>query len=136
MAAKTDYLEKKILDHVLRGTTYTAPSGIYVGLYTSATADDGTGTECSGTGYARLGPYSTSSPGFSAATLGTGQTSNQGDWTWSVAGGSWGTITHAAILDAASGGNMLYHGPLNASKTISSGDQFKIPAGYFIISED
>ena len=38
MAGFSDYLEDKVLDHVFGGTAYTAPSTLYVGLYTSGTS--------------------------------------------------------------------------------------------------
>ena len=36
MAGFSDYLEDKVLDHVFGGTAYTAPSTLYVALYTVA----------------------------------------------------------------------------------------------------
>ena len=42
--------------------------------------------------------------------------------------GNWGTITHAAIFDASTGGNMLAWAPLTTSRTINDGDVFRIPA--------
>ena len=48
MAGFTDYLEDKVLDHVFGGSAYTAPTTLYVGLFTAAPSDTGGGTECSG----------------------------------------------------------------------------------------
>jgi len=48
--------------------------------------------------------------------------------------GTWGTITHTAVLDAASGGNMLAETALTASKPIASGDVFRFQAGEFDIT--
>ena len=53
MAAFSDYLENKVLGHVFGGTAYTAPTTLYVALYTVAPSDTGGGTEVSGGGYAR-----------------------------------------------------------------------------------
>ena len=53
MAGFSDYLEDKVLNHVFGGTAYTAPSTLYVGLYTAAPSDTGGGTEVSGGSYAR-----------------------------------------------------------------------------------
>ena len=39
MAAFSDYLENKVLGHVFGGTAYTAPSTLYVALYTVAPSD-------------------------------------------------------------------------------------------------
>ncbi len=53
MAEFSNYLENKVLDHVLRNTSYTSPTTVYVGLYTSDPTDAGSGTEVSGGSYAR-----------------------------------------------------------------------------------
>ena len=53
MAGFSDYLEDKVLDHVFGGNAYTAPSTLYVALYTVAPTDTGGGTEVSGGSYAR-----------------------------------------------------------------------------------
>ena len=55
MSAASDYLENKVLDHVLGNSAFTQPGTLYVGLWT---ADDGleAGTqtsEVSGGSYAR-----------------------------------------------------------------------------------
>ena len=52
MAAFSDYLENKVLGHVFGGTAYTAPTTLYVALYTVAPSDTGGGTEVSGGAYA------------------------------------------------------------------------------------
>jgi hypothetical protein len=48
---------------------------------------------------------------------------------WPTATGSWGTITHVAVFDADTSGNMLVYASLAASKTISTGDVLRIPSG-------
>jgi hypothetical protein len=71
MAGKSDYLENKILDHVLRNTAYTSPTTVYVGLYTAAPTDAGGGTEVSGNGYAReAATFSVASGGATANSAG------------------------------------------------------------------
>ena len=128
MGALTDYLENKLLDHVLRNVAYTPPATVYVGLFTAAPGETGGGTEVSGGGYARQ------AVSFSAAA--NGQTSNSADITFPVATANWGTITHIALFDAATAGNMLWYGALSASKTIQTGDQFIIKAGNLTCSLD
>ena len=128
MGAFTDYLENKLLDHVLRNTAYTSPTTVYVALFTAAPGEAGGGTEVSGGGYARQ-----------AVTFGApsaGSTSNSADITFPTATANWGTITHFAIFDASTGGNMLYYGQLTSSVTVNSGQQLTIPAGNLTISHD
>lgn len=128
MTAFTDYLENKLLDHVLRNTAYTSPTTVYVALFTAAPGEAGGGTEVSGGGYARQAVT------FSAPSAGS--TSNSADITFPTATADWGTITHFAIFDASTGGNMLYYGQLTSSVTVNSGQQLTIPAGNLTISHD
>lgn len=129
MSAASDYLENKLLDHSLATTAYTAPAGVYVGLHTGSPLDDASGAnEISGGSYARQ------SATFSAASGGSASTS--ATITFPAATANWGTISHIAIYDASSAGNMLFHGAVTTSKTIESGDTFQISSGNLSISLD
>jgi hypothetical protein len=121
MAEFTDFMENKIIDHMLRNQAYTPPSTVYVALFTGATGDDGSGTEVSGGSYARQA--------VTLAAASGGASSNTADITFPQATADWGTITHVALMDALSGGNMLMHSALDASKTVNNGDTFKISTG-------
>jgi hypothetical protein len=121
MAELSDYLEDKLLDHVLRGTSYTSPTTVYVGLYTSDPGDDNSGTEVSGGSYARQS--------LSVTTASAGIVTSSADVTFPQATANWGTISHIGILDALTSGNLLMHTELTTSKTIETGDIFKIPTG-------
>jgi hypothetical protein len=126
MSAASDYLENKVLDHTLATTAYTAPSAVYVGLYTSSPGDDDSGTEVSGGSYARQAGSFAAASGGSASTDAT--------ITFPAATANWGTITHISIHDASSAGNLLYHGAVTTSKTIESGDTFQISSGNLTIT--
>jgi hypothetical protein len=117
MAAMSNYLENALINATLRNTTYTSPSVVYAGLFTSDPTDAGSGTEVTGGSYARK-----------AMTFGApsdGASVNSGAVEFDQATANWGTITHFGIFDASSSGNLLYHGALTASKTIEAGDVFK-----------
>ena len=120
MSAFSNYLENKVLLHVFGGTSYTAPSTKYLALYTSDPGDGNTGTECSGTSYARQ---------TITFTVVNDTASNNAAVEFPVAGSSWGTITHVGILDNLTSGNLLAHGALTASKAIASGDVFRVENG-------
>ena len=123
----SNYLENKVLLHVFGATSYTAPTTIYVGLYTSDPGETGAGTEVSGGSYARQ----------SAAFTVTGNlATNTSAIEFPTATTSWGTITHVAVLDASTSGNVLASAALAASKTIGSGDVLRINAGDLDISLD
>ena len=120
MSAFSNYLENKVLDHVFGGVAYGAPATLYLALYTSDPGDDNSGTECSGTSYARQ---------TIAFTVTNDTASNTSAVEFPTAGSAWGTITHVGILDALTSGNLLAHGALTASKTVAQGDVFRVPAG-------
>lgn len=121
MAEMSNYLENALINVTLRATAYTAPTTVYLALYTTDPTDADTGTECTGTSYARQ------SITFGAPS--NGVSTNSAAIEFPQAGGAWGTITHIGIRDALTTGNLLYHTPLDASKTIATGDVFRVAAG-------
>ena len=121
MSAMSDYLELKVLDHVLSVTAYTMPSNVYVGLSTGSFGDDNSGTELSGNNYTRK------EASFSAAS--SGEITTSGTVEFNAATGSWGAISHFGIFDASTSGNLLIHGAFAAAKTIATGDILRINAG-------
>lgn len=131
MGGFSDYWESKILDHLFGKGSYTPPT-IYVGLSTADPTDDGTGlAEPSGNAYARV---QTSTSDWNAAS--NGSLDNTNEITFDQATGSWGTITHFALFDAATAGNMLAHGALSQSKAIGESDTARFEASDLQISLD
>ena len=124
MAGFSDFLENAVLDHVFGGTAYTAPSTLYVGLYTAAPSDSGGGTEVSGGSYARK-----SMPAMTVSGTSPTQATNGAAVEFVTATGSWDTVTHCGVFDAATSGNLLGWAALTASKAVASGDVFRFDAG-------
>lgn len=122
MADMTDYLENELIKHLFRTGSFTKPADIYIALYTSATSDDGTGTEVTGGSYARV-QVSPADANWDATSGTDGKTANTGAVTFPAPTANWGTVTHFAILDASTAGNMLFHSALTTSRTINNGDQ-------------
>jgi len=124
MGSFANYWENEILDHIFGKDNYTPPA-IYVGLSTADPLDDASGlAEPNGGAYARVQTFSSDWNTASGGSL-----DNANDITFPQAAGSWGTITHFALFDAATGGNMLAHGALSQSKDIGSGDTAKFGVG-------
>ena len=132
--AATDYLENKILDHILGKVAYTAPTTIYVGL-ANAVAEDGTITgEPSGYNYSRV-QVTNNTTNFPAAS--GGSKSNGADIVFNEASGSWGTINYVFLADTdVGGGHVLLYAQLTNPKTIGSGDTVKFEAGDLTFSVD
>ena len=123
MAAFSDYLEHKVLGHVFGGTSYTAPTTLYVALYTVAPSDTGGGTEVSGGAYARqTGAFTVSGTNPTTA-------SNTAAIEYPTATANYGTVVAVGVLDASSSGNLLAYSTLDSSKVVSSGDVFRFNAG-------
>ena len=116
----TNFLETEILDHVFAGAAYSAPSQHYLGLFTAAPGEAGGGTELSGSAYVRKA--------VNFATSGA-TTSNNAAVEFPTATGSWGTVTHVGVFDAASSGNLMAYATLSSSKAIATGDVFRVPSG-------
>ena len=134
MTALSTYAELKTLDLLFKATAFSTPNA-YIGLFTTSPTDSASGTEASGSGYARI----RIDDKMSSATSGADNSSitNSSPITFAAAsGGSFGTITHVGIFDAISSGNLLAHGALNASKSIDDEDVFSISASNLTITID
>lgn len=109
------------------------PATIYVALSTANPTAAGSGlAEPSGNGYARVA-VTNNTTNFPAASAGS--KSNGTEIAFATPTGSWGTVTHAALFDASSGGNMLDFFALDASKAIdASSAPVKISAGSMTIT--
>jgi hypothetical protein len=121
MAEISNFLENALINATLRNTTYTSVATVYVSLWTSDPTDAGSGTEVSGGSYARTA--------VTFAAPSNGVTTNSADVTFPTCTSSWGVVGWIGINDALTTGNLLYHSPLDTSKTIDSGDIFKISTG-------
>ena len=129
MSSFSDYTENLVLNYLLTANSVTRPTAWYVGLFTAAPSDTGGGTEISGSGYARKATGTMNITG--TATTATNAAAIEFA---AASGGNWGTITHAAIFDALTTGNMLAWAPLTTSRTINDGDVFRIPASSLTVT--
>lgn len=131
MAAFTDYLENQVLN-TLRGTNITAPTDVYIGLFTTAPTDTTPGTEPTDAAYARqVITFSVPAQESGKATI-----KNNSEITFSAATELWGNVGWFGIFDALTSGNMLVHGALTTAKTIETDDQVKIQTNEAIVRLD
>jgi len=128
----SDYLENKVLNHIFGKAAFTAPANIFVALSTADPLDDGSGmAEPAGGSYARV---STAAADWNSSSV--GNTTNANVITFPKATASWGTLTHFALYDAASAGNLLGSGALTLAKAITTDDTPSYAAGQITISLD
>jgi len=128
MSSASDYLEDKVLDHTLGNAAFSQPATLYLGLWT---ADNGleAGTL---TGEVSGGSYLREPVTFGNSASGTAAT--DATVTFATATANWGTITHVAIMDSPTAGNVLYHGTVSSAKLIESADTFQVSAGNLTVS--
>lgn len=119
----TTYFKNQIINHFLRNQAYTPPATVYLGLFTTAPTVAGGGTEVS------TGAYARQALAFDAPVGGVSQ--NTVDIVFPTPTADWGTITHGALFDAATAGNMLLFGSLVQSKIVTTGSPFRVPDGNF-----
>ena len=129
MAGFADYAERALLRQLFRNTTGPQPTNVYVALWVGDPTDTGAGgAEVTGGSYARVAVSTGSSgsgtgsgwtdPGASGAI----STSNNAAVTFPTPSANWGTVTHVALMDASTSGNMLASAALSTSRTINNGD--------------
>ncbi|WP_309049103.1 hypothetical protein [Streptomyces sp.] len=120
----TNTAENRALDWML-GTSTTAPTlPLKVALVTVAGDDAAAGTEVAGGSYAR------NDVTFAAAS--GGAVANSADLLWT--GMPAATLVGWEIWDSAGTPVRWWYGPLDSSKTLALGDEFKIAAGGLSLS--
>lgn len=125
----TNSFETSVLTWLLTASSPSParPTAWYLALFTAAPGETGGGTELSGSGYARQAV---------TFTVSGNTASNNAAIEFPTASGSWGTITHAAVFDASTSGNMIAYASLTASKTIDTGDVLRVPANDLDVTLD
>lgn len=121
MSELSNFLEDKFLDITLKGGTAYNVTTAYLALFTTDPTDAGSGTECSYAGYARQS--------MTFGTISGGAVSTSATINFPALAGGDITVTHIGIYDAASAGNLLYHTPLDASKTLQADDVMSFASG-------
>lgn len=116
--AMSDYLENLVINHMLRAQAHTPSANVYLAVCSTPTSDTALGTEATGSGYARQAIV------FGTPSLGVSSNSAIASTTFPV-----GTWTHAAIMTAVTGGNILFHGPLTTSRTTTAGQTVQFSVG-------
>lgn len=125
----SEYASKAILEHALSKTAWTMPTSCYVALFNGNPLAAGTELDgATATDYTRqeIAAADLNSATFSEPTA---EVTNSAAISFGTAGNDWGTITHWAIYDTDTSGNMIFGAPLEASRSVLSGDTIQFPIG-------
>ena len=121
--ALTNYGENATLDYLTTGSGTK-----YLALFSTAVAEDGTGTELSGAWYARKAVTFTAAVG--------GSTANSANVDFGEVSGLDATVNSWALFDALTGGNAWVHGAFTATKTASVGTNILVQSGDIVITAE
>ncbi len=122
---KSAYLKDKILDHTLGVSAFTMPTDVYLALLTSDPTIEDTGDEVVGGSYARQ------VLSFAVASDGNSETDASVNFDNLPAC----TVTHWAIYDASTAGNLLHFGEFDIPLIRTAGQDIDIDAGNLNINE-
>lgn len=124
--SKSNYLESKVLRHIIGAASFSMPTTLYLALYSSDPGETDSGTEISG-----------GSPAYARKPITWGTEAN-GEVSNSVAvsiNPPTATVTHWGIRDALTGGNLMYKGAFDAPISTASGTPLSIAVGDIVIAE-
>lgn len=125
----TTYSGNAVLNHFLRGAPLTAPTRVFVSLHTAAPGDTGANevSTVAWPSYARQDPAAGDAiaTGFDLSTAKATENAKQMLFPQHNGAGNV-VVTHFAIWDAATSGNCIVVGSLNASKTVAPSDELVI----------
>ena len=130
MANMSNFLENKLIDFLFRQQTYTPPTALYFGLFTTPPTDSTPGVEPAAPSYSRAGTAtgltmfsSTNAPDDTEISAGSsGITYNQQNIVFPDPEEEWGAVTHVGVFDAITGGNYLFWGELIHPRDFVVGD--------------
>lgn len=131
----SDYAENKILAHSVGKAAWSAISSVYIALYTTAPNENTNGTEVPSTingavtSYSR---YTTSAASWSDPS--NGEIKNAQQFVFGPASVTWGDIEGIAVLDAASGGNIIWYGTFTSPRTVVAGEKLIFDPNAFVLS--
>lgn len=112
----TNFFEDKMLN-LLRGQNIEAPAKVYLAMFASDPGDTGGGTEVSYSGYARQEINFTTPASYSSGLA----IENAEVITFAECPINFGNVTHVAVMDYVTGGNMLLYGQLDSILNLQNG---------------
>lgn len=128
MGTFSTYYRNKVLDHMLRGVSFTPPGTIYLAAFTS---NNGLQSNAP-TGEVVGGAYSRQAVSLTLAA--NGSTENSVQISFPKASAGWGSVTSLAIVDHATNANwganvnVLAWADLSAAREILANDRLVIDA--------
>jgi hypothetical protein len=121
-------LANDFVDHLTGKAVWTAPSPMYIALFSTSVDRFGAGTEISGDGYARI---ETSASDWSTGSL--GQARNIVEFVFGPAAEDWGTVFAAALVGPVNN-VLIWKKIVGAPFRVNDGGTLVIDENSFVIS--
>ena len=128
-----DYLANKLLDHVFKDDSFTAPNTYFLAMAGATIDDYDTGSTLDEL-ITNSGDRSEISDGFETAS--GGLSANLGSIQLLSRPTTWGTVAAYAVLDAATAGNLLFHGTFATIFNVDASDGVNVGTGKINFSLD
>jgi len=131
----SDYAENKILSHSVGKATWAAISNVYIALYKVTPNENTNGEEIAtlegavSTNYSRL---QTTADSWADPT--GGSITNSQTLSFGPASVPWGDVEGVAVLDASTGGNIIWYGTFTSPRAIAAGEKLIFDPGAFVLS--
>src|SRR5438105_15425163 len=127
MGSLSNYGENALLKHLTTEAAYSPATTLYLALATADPTDAATGASMNEV--ANSGSYARTAIAFGAAA--SRRITQNAAVTYPTASGSWGTVSHWAIVDSNTygSGNVLAYGSFAVAKSIVSGNTPTVASG-------
>lgn len=123
----SDYTEDAILNHLFRNVPLASPTTVYAALFTSDPGEASGGTEVA------AGANSYARQAISFGAPGGGAVANTVALTWTNMPAAF--VSHVAVMDALTGGNMLAYAALSYTVNVAAGEPFVIDIGNLTVTQ-
>jgi hypothetical protein len=135
-ASFSDYLENKVLDHIFNDGTFSVPTTVALGLWTSALTDASTGATSGEANYTTYARVTTAAGDFSAAA--SGSKTNTSAFTFPACTAGSSTITFWGTFDSATigAGNMLVWGTTTSTVISTTQTPPTVAIGGLVVTLD
>lgn len=127
MGSLSDFAENALINHICTNSAYSPASTLYLALCTADPTDAATGASMNEVGNSN--GYARTAITFAAAS--SRRVTQTGGVSFPTATGSWGTVTHWAIVttNTYGSGNVLASGAFASSFTVLTGNTRTIASG-------
>jgi hypothetical protein len=141
-SGKFEVLSQTLLNYIFNGSAFAQPTNIYLALFSVTPSVSATGTEATGTSYARITiSVAGSNSNWAVISGATTTVTSQASFSFSAAGGDWSSASNQVAagfcktLAGALSTDLWYWGALTESKPVLNGDTASFASNAVTVQE-